>query len=347
MAIFGSDANYVGLDIGTTAIRAVQLRGGNVPKSIVTYGALQVDSNIMRSDSNDAQQQIGQLIQQLLTDINVTSREVHVGLPSSEVFTSVVDLPRVDAKDRENSIKFQVEQFLPTSLSESTVDWVVLGPSPVDQNKDEVLLVSAVNKNTEARLSLLESVGLEVVSIEADSVGLVRSLIPPTFTGAAMLLDFGAHSTDLIIVYNGAPRLVRSLPIGGENLVKSAMTNLNVDESQARQFINKFGVSKDKLEGQLYRAIEGNINSLLEEINKSIKFFSNRYGNVQIEKVVVNGGASQLPEFPNFLLGELNIGIEIGNPWQNISYPNTIQANLMSSAASFGVATGLALRSGD
>ena len=92
-----------------------------------------------------------------------------------------------------------------------------------------------------------------------------------------MVLDVGSKSTDLVIVINGAPRLTRSIPVGTEAIVRSAVAGLGVDAAQATQFVYKFGLSKDKLEGRVYNSIIGTVDSLVAEVEKSIKFFQSRY----------------------------------------------------------------------
>lgn len=121
---------------------------------------------------------------------------------------------------------------------------------------------------------------------------------------------------------------------------------MNVDEAQAEQFINKFGLSKDKLEGQIYKSIIGVIDVLVGEIEKSIKFYSTRYPNAPLERIIVTGGASTLPEFPLYLANKFGVNIEIGNAWRNVSFPEAKQNDLMAVSNHFGVAAGLAEREG-
>src|SRR5690606_36035354 len=137
----------------------------------------------------------------------------------------------------------------------------------------------------------------------------------------------------------------RAIPTGSDAIVKAAMQNLNIDQKQALQFINKFGLSKDKLEGQIYQAIIGTVDVLMNEIDKSIKFFQKRYGEqLKIERIVVTGGASTLPEFPLYIANKFGISVEIGNAWRNVSFAPDRQNELLAVSNHFGVAAGLAER---
>jgi type IV pilus assembly protein PilM/plasmid segregation protein ParM len=129
-----------------------------------------------------------------------------------------------------------------------------------------------------------------------------------------------------------------------EAIMRSAMQNLNVDEKQAEQFVLKFGLGKDKLEGQVYQAIIGTVEILVSEIDKSIKFFQARYPEVKMERIIVTGGASVLPEFPLYLANKFGLNVEIGNAWRNVAVSSDRQNELLAISNQFGVAVGLAER---
>lgn len=122
------------------------------------------------------------------------------------------------------------------------------------------------------------------------------------------------------------------------------MQNLNIDDKQAEQFVFKFGLSKEKLEGQIYQAIIGSIEMLTTEIEKSMKFVSARYPETKLDRIIVTGGASALPEFPLYLANKFGVNVEIGNAWRNISFPSSRQNELLAVSNHFAVAAGLAER---
>ncbi|MBI3624270.1 pilus assembly protein PilM, partial [Candidatus Saccharibacteria bacterium] len=213
------------------------------------------------------------------------------------------------------------------------------------KTKVEILLSSVTNSFVEARLDMLEAIGLNVIAFEPDSVALSRAVLASDSTNPQMVLDIGSKSTDLVIALNGTPRLARSIPTGTEALIRSAMQNLNIDEKQAQQFVFKFGLSKDKLEGQIYQAIVSTVDALISEIDKSVKFFHLRYGNTAIERIIVTGGASVLPELPLYIANKFAVNVEIGNAWRNVSFPADRQNELLAVSNYFAVAVGLAERS--
>lgn len=344
MSILSGVSDFFGLDIGTTAVRLVDLRGSGPVKALSRYAYAPIDSKIALSDSKADQQKLASAIRDLVAQSGVTTRNVAVGVPSQRVFTTVVDIERLAPAEMAKSIKYQADSLIPTPPNESKIDWAVIGDSPKDKTKVEILLTSVTNELVETRLDMLEAIGLSVIAFEPDNLALTRAILAPDATLPQMVLDIGSKSTDLVIAMNGAARLTRSMPTGSEAIIRAAMQNLNIDEKQAEQFVFKFGLSKDKLEGQIHQAIIGTIDLLIGEIEKSIKFFQTRYGDVKIDRIIVTGGASALPEFPLYIANKFGLNVEIGNAWRNVSFPPEKQNELLAISNHFGVAAGLAER---
>lgn len=344
MSLLSGVTDFFGLDIGGNAIRVVQLKGAGPVKALAKYGYVTIDSKLSQSDAKADQQKLGQIVRDLVSEARITTRNVAVGIPSQKVFTTVVDIDRLAPHELAKTLRLQADSLIPTPLAESKLDWALLGDSPTDKTKVELLLSSVPNSFVEGRLDMLETIGLNVIAFEPDNLALTRALFAPDVASPQMVVDISEKNTDMVIVMNGAPRLTRSVPTGSEALVHTAMQNLNVDEKQAEQFVFKFGISKDKLEGQIYQAIIGTVDTIMSEIDKSMKFFVTRYGDVKIDRIVVTGGASALPEFPLYVANKFGMSVEIGNAWRNVSFSQDRQNELSAVSNRFGVAAGLAER---
>ncbi len=344
MDILSGVSDFFGLDIGTSAIRVVQLSGPGPIKALERYGSGPVDGNLAVSDAPADQPKLARAIAELVRQSGITTKNVAVGVPSNRVFTTVVDMEKLSADELAKTIRYQADSFIPTPLAESKIDWALLGDSPKDRTKSEVLLSSVPNAYVEAKLDMLESVGFNVIAFEPDSFAIMRSMIAPDATVPQMVLEIGERSTDLVVVVNGAPRLTRSIAVGSDAIIRAAVAGLSVDATQATQFVYKFGLSKDKLEGRVYSAIISTVDNLILEVDKSIKFFQGRYPGVNLERIIVTGGASTLPEFPLYIANKFGVNVEIGNAWRNVSFPSSRQNELLSVSNHFAVACGLAER---
>jgi type IV pilus assembly protein PilM len=343
--LLSSGGDFFGLDIGTTAIRLVQLRGDAPNKVLVKYAYVPIDSALSISDSKPDQQKLSKIIAQLVKQAGVNTNRVAVGIPSDRVFTTVSDVDKLSRSELAKAIPYQADSLIPTPLVDSKIDWIPIGDSPADKTKQEILLTSVTNKYVEGRLDILESVGLNVIAFEPDNLAMARALATQD-PAPQLLVDMGHRGTDLVIVMNDAPHLTRSLPTGLESIVKAAMQNLNVDQKQADQFVRKFGMSKDKLEGQVLDSISGTVDLLTTEIEKSIKFFQTRYSTSKVTKIIVTGGAAIIPEFPLYLANKFGISVEIGISWRNVNFSADRQNELLAISNQFGVAVGLAERNG-
>lgn len=345
MSLLSGVSDFFGLDIGTTAVRVVQLQGNGPVKALSKYGFVPIENKLSQSESKSDQLKLMENVHNLISQAHINTKNVVVGLPSARVFTAVVDFDRLAPAELAKTIKYQAESLIPTPFGDSTLDWAQIGDSPIDKTKIEVLLTSISNSFVEARLDMLEGIGLNVIAFEPDNLALTRAMLTPDATLPQIVLDIGNLSTDLVIAMNGAPRLTRAIPTGFDAILKAAMQNLSIDQNQAEQFVTKFGLSKDKLEGQIHQAIIGTVDLLMNEIDKSIKFFQNRYGDtVKIDRLIVTGAASALPEFPLYIANKFGISVEIGNAWRNVSFSPDRQNELLALSNHFGVAAGLAER---
>ena len=344
MGILSGISDFFGLDIGTSALRVVQLKGAGFRKTLFKYGAQPIDSHIVLNATPQHTEQLGEAVRAVIKAHGITTKNVIANLPSDKVFSTVIDFPKVSPGEIDKTIRFQADSLIPTPIDTSRIDWAVVGPSPKTENQVEVLINSVANEIIERQLDLLEGIGLNVLAFEPDALSLARAIIDVEATDTQMLVDMGVHTTDLVIIFDGAPRLVRSINTGSGAIIRMAKTSLNISQKQAEQFIFKFGLDETKLEGHVAKAIAPAVGSLTNEIDKSIKFFSSRYPQTQLKQIVVTGGASVLPGFPKHLAKKFDLNIEIGNCWRNITYSATQHDELLTVSNHFGVAAGLAER---
>ena len=243
--------DFFALDIGTNAVRVLQLAPAGDEWELVAHGYAPVDRRITSSDAPESRRRLGEVIMTAVGQSGIKTKNVAIGLPSNKTFTTVVDVPQVSDAELRATMKYQIDQYVPMS-DDAKVDWVLLGPSLHASDQQEVLISSVSKGYSEDQLEFIEGLGLNVIAIEPDPIAMVRALhrLSSGNGAAVMLIDIGELSTDLAIIYGGAPRLVRTIPSGVSSLVKSAVQNLSVQEDQARQFILKFGLAEDKLDGQ-------------------------------------------------------------------------------------------------
>src|SRR5262249_24974661 len=157
-------------------------------------------------------------VQQLVAQAKPTTKNVAVGIPSNRVFTTVADVDRLPQNELAQAIRFQADSLIPTPLDESKIDWALIGDSPADKTKQEILLTSVPNKFVEERLDMLESIGLNVITFEPDNLAMALALAVPDGS-PELILDVGRRSSDLVVMLGDVPHLTRNIPTGVEAIV--------------------------------------------------------------------------------------------------------------------------------
>jgi type IV pilus assembly protein PilM len=346
MALLKGVGDFFALDIGTNAVRVVQLASsGQDNWTLLHYGYAPVDLKTTSANSKESERRLGEVIMTAVGQSGIKTKNVAIGLPSQKTFTTVIDVPMMAESELKSTIKYQIDQYIPMAIDEAKVDWVLLGQSAHNPQQQEVLLASTANSYAEERLEFIEGLGLNVIAAEPDPIAMIRALLPAGIQDARLIIDVGELSTNLVVTYGDSPRLVRTIPTGLHSLVKAAVQNLNVQEDQARQFIVKFGLAPDRLEGQVYHAVENVLEGFAAELTKSIKFFQTRYPNTPVGGILLSGYASVIPKFGEYVTAKTGVNSTQANPWQKVSVSQGDQQQLAAIATEFATAVGLAQRS--
>lgn len=345
MSLLKGVGDFFALDIGTSALRLVQLNGdAQHGFKLMKFAYVPLDPRTSQDTSEAGVRRMGEIVLGAIKQAGVKTKNVAIGLPAGKTFTAVVEVPNQTEKELKKTIKYELDQYIPMAVEDAEVDYAVLGPSPNDPNKAEVLLSSSSMDYTEMRMETLEKIGLNVIAQEPEPIAMTRSLAPVGSQDARIIVDLGETSTDIVVVYKGAPRLVRSISGGLSALVNIVSSTLNVREDQARRFILKFGLAQDKLDGQVFKALDNTLDSFSQELTKSVRFFQNKYVGAPVLGIVLSGFAGVIPFIAEYIEVKTNIQTIQGNPWQLVQVTPEQQQALMSVASEFAVAIGLAER---
>ncbi len=329
-------------------MRIVQLSGGSQNGwTLQKYAYVPVSPKLVQDSSELGRKRLGEAILGAVNQAGIKTKNIAVGLPASKTFTSVVETETLPEKELVKAFKYEIDKYVPMPLSEAKADYYILGPSPNDPAKTEVLVSSVAKDYAEATMETIEKTGLNIVAMEPEPLAMARSLAIPGAIDATMIVDFGEKSTDIVIVFKGQPRLVRSIPGGFGTLVKAIATGLGVREDQSRQFILKFGLDETQVEGQVFRILNTHLNNFASELAKSVRFFQTKYLGGKVGGIVLTGYASMTPLFPEYIEAKTNVPTMKGNPWQLVRTTPEQQQALMGVASEFAVAIGLSERSND
>ena len=340
--------DFFALDIGTNSMRIVQLaRSGKGGWVLQKYAYVPIDAKLTKDISELGKRRLGEAVLGAVEQAGIKTKNVAIGLPAQKTFTSVAEVDNLPEKDLRKTVKYEIDKYVPMAMSDAKADYIILGESPNDPAKAEVLISSTAKEYAETEMEIFEKVGLNIVAMEPEPLAMARSLMPVGALDAQLIVDLGENSTDIVVTFKNAVRLVRSIPEGFAALVKTVSTSLNVQETQARQFIMKFGLAQDKVEGQVFKVLDGMLENYASELAKSIRFFQTKYVNGKVGGIVLSGLAGVIPFIAEYIEAKTRISTVQGNPWQLVQVTPEQQQALSSVASEFAVAIGLAERSND
>lgn len=341
---------FLGVDIGTSSLKAVELVHSKNGFELATYGRASIPSDIIRSEEEGVVKELSYVLKQIVIKAKIKSKKAIASVPGFAVFTKEVELPKMSFKELNAAVKFAVEKYLPMDIDKMVLDWEMVEKierkDEETKKKKEILkiLVMAAPRNLIQRyVRIFEGADLILDSLETEALALVRSLVPSDDLSPLLILDLGATAMDIIVVEGGFPRLTRAVDTGGNAITKVIATSLNIGIERAEQFKKDTGLSETALGGSIPGLIKSQINSLISEIKQTLSFFYSQGGS-KIEKIILSGGSAKLKELPQILKKEIGVEVFLGNPWAAISYPQEIEMTLKEIGLDFAVAIGLAMK---
>lgn len=340
--------DFFSLDIGTNSMRIVQLAGNSQHGwTLQKFAYVPIEQKLTQDSSDLGKKRLGEAILGAVEQAGIKTKNLALGLPATKTFTSIVETETLPEKELKKSFKYEIDKYIPMALSDAKADYIILGPSPNDPAKTEVLVSSVAKDYAESTMEMIEKTGLNIIAMEPEPLAMARSLATPGAMDATMVVDFGEKSTDIVVIFKNQPRLVRAVPGGFNVLVKAVASGLGVREDQARQFILKFGLDQNQVEGQVFRILSSHLDNFASELAKSVRFFQTKYIGGKVGGIVLSGYAGTIPLFAEFIESKTNVPTMRGNPWQFVRTTADQQRALMSVASEFAVAIGLSERSND
>ena len=337
-----ADVNKIGLDIGSTTIKAVELSPSGKDKwkllaaaSIATPGG-----GLMASPGNMAM--TAQTIVKMLKEVGIKSKKVVLALPEEQVSTHIVEMPVMNDDEVRQALNWQVEQYIPIPAEKAVWSHQVIKKDTTTGSM-EVLLVAAAKNLVNTYTSAVEQAGLEVVAIETELMATARAVYTSDLP-LMLVVDIGSNGTDLGLVSHGQLVFARTIPTGGTAFTRAIETGLGLDTTTAEQYKNTYGFGEGKLKGELVKVMTPVLNVIATEIKKTADFYTSKHANEQVRLVVLTGGVATLPELATTLTKMVGIEVALGNPLSHVQMTSAQASAMEGNATLYTVALGLAMR---
>ena len=348
MALLSSSANYMGIDIGSTGIKIVELKKENNKIKLVNYGFSESEKSEIIDWQNNPRL-AAKVIKKVIHESGIVAQSAISALPTFSVFSSILNLSDVSKKDISSAVHWEAKKVIPLPLEDMILDWKEINASNKkdDQKKKsndiKVLLTGAPRVLVKKYIEIFKLAKINLLSLETETFSLIRSLLGND-KSTIMLVEVGASTTDVSVVDYVIPILNRSIDIGGEKITETISKKLNISLDKSEQFKYDLGVSAiNVLKGDAPKVIIDAISPIVNEIKYVINHFHSK-SNKKIEKIVLSGGSALLPNLVEYFTKILDIKVIIGDPWSRISYPEELKPLLQEIGPRVAVAIGLAIR---
>lgn len=343
MGVFNSNNSFLGVDIGSTSIKIVELQKENGQPKLISYG---FSENI---DTESAKWQksnklVAAIVKKICKKSKIHGSNTVSALPTFSVFSSVLNLASVNKKEIASAVHWEAKKVIPLPLEEMVLDWKEIKTTDDSKKKNIcVLLTGAPQVLVKKHIEIFKKSHMNLLSLETETFSLIRALIGND-KSTIMLVEVGANTTDVTIVDNSIPMMNRSIDVGGNTITGAIKNNLNIDFESAEQFKYDLGINSiGSTSNEALKVVTDAISPIVNEIKYAMSIFQDK-NNKKTEKIILSGGSALLPGLPNYLTKLLNIKVIIGDPWSRVISQDDLKPLLNEIGPRMSVAVGLAMR---
>lgn len=319
-----------GLDIGSHTLKLVELTLEKTKPILTKYAVLSLDGRPVKDG-----------ILELVSNAKLTNRQVNLGIQGPSVIVRYIQMPRMNDEELEGAIKFEAEKYIPFTLDEVVIDYIIL-EKEVAPNNMKILLVAVKREFVNNLLELMNEVKLEAGLIDVDSFAVVNA-----FTNSAVdeessyaLLNIGAKITNMSIVQKKLPYFTRDIMLAGDELTNKVKEKFYLDFKEAETLKIE---PKDKIDAvkEIFNPV---LEKIISELRLSFDYFESQYEK-SIGKLYLSGGTSYLFNITDVLRERLGIEVFRWDPLAGIGISEGLDADeLNKCSGQLAVAVGLALR---
>ncbi|MCX6757390.1 MAG: type IV pilus assembly protein PilM [Candidatus Nomurabacteria bacterium] len=354
-----SSGSAVGIDIGTSAIKIVEIKKKGGKAVLETYGSVSLGSYASVENgrvTNLPAEKIALALKEVLkeSDVSTKSSALSISSQSSLIFTIEIP-PNIKESSLSTIIPTEARKYIPVPITEVSLDWFILPkkePSFEEENnpdlpiaeaqKTEVLVVAIENDAIAKYQSVVTTCSLDAAFFELEVFSSIRANFDHELS-PVLLLDFGASKVKLSIVEFGAVKSFHIINRGGADITESISKSLSIDFPKAEEMKREFGLLGNSTEKNLTEIIKTHIDYVFSETNSVLLGYEKKY-NKTISKVILTGGGSLLKGFKEMSVGNFPVQVEVGTPFSKVSAPVFLEKVLLATGPEFAVALGLALR---
>jgi type IV pilus assembly protein PilM len=338
--------SVVGLDIGSSAVKAVELRASGKGYKVVAFGDEPIPPDSIVDGAIIDGSAVADAIRRLFETHKIKTRDVAASLSGNAVIVKKITLPQMTEAELAESIYWEAEQYIPFDIQDVNLDYKILESAGEQKGTMDVLLVAAKKEKIADYTGVIAQAGRQAVVVDADAFALQRAYhanyeVEPG--QVVVLLNVGASATNINIVSGEQSIFTRDISIGGNAYTEALQKELNLPYESADGLKRR-----EPVEGVTYeearpvlRAVSENV---MLEIQKTFDFFKATTAHDHIDRIIVSGGGSRVDGFVEQLRDRFDVPIDPFDPFRNVVYDARRFGDPTEVAATATVAVGLAMR---
>lgn len=349
--LFGEKKNdsVLGVDVGSSSLKVVQLRKKGETAVLETYGELALGPYAgaeVGQATNLPADKIAETLKDLIREANVTATEAGISIPFSRSLLTLVELPRAKSEEEQRTIiELEARKYIPVPVTEVQLDWFMV-PEPLPEGKEpsakvKVLIVAVHNDE----LSLLQNVvigsNLTASFYEIEIFSTVRSVVDEPVK-PVLVIDIGASATKVYIVEHGVVAYSHNIPRGGQDVTRTIASaqGFAIGKAEALKKAHGFEEGNEVYDRQ---TIELVYSRLFEEAKRVVTQFETAQGK-KVSSVVLTGGGGVTRQLGAYAKTIFTVDVKVADPFSKAEAPAFMRPILQEIGPEFAVAFGLALR---
>lgn len=340
------EKSVIGVDIGSSSLKVVQLRNEKGKAVLETYGELALGpygGSEVGQATNLSAEQITTALKDLLREAKVTAKDCGISIPFARSLLTLVELPyRENEKEQKTIIELEARKYVPVPINEVQLDWFVVPSTDTDnqaqKTKVDVLLVAVHNNELTLLHTIGQAAGLNASFYEIEIFSTIRAVVDEPVRPVAVV-DLGASSTKAYVAEHGVVALSHSISAGSQDITRAIMASNNSPFAHAEM------LKKDQ--GLISGGVSGSAELIFSRIFAEVRRVIVQYETTRkksVASVVLTGGGGVTKELGNYAKQALSMDVRIANPFGKTEAPAFMRPVLEEIGPEFAVAVGLALR---
>lgn len=303
------------IDIGSYTIKAISGKPGEQVQVERVVEVFNTDGIVIPNDDTEIEK-LATALEHIIEDNKLPIGDVRICLPENMVSTKIISIPRLTDAELASAIGWQAEQHIPIPPEELTLEYHVLyRPDRGSSDEMRVMMVGARKPVVQRFVSAIQILGIEPSVLETQTLSVIRSLQFTPEDDSALVVHMGSSTMILAIVRHGELAFVFNHMTGGSVLTKTLEQGIGLETQQAEEYKREFGLDVAQFQGKVAESLRPVVKNMTDEMLKAIRFFGTQYPQDPINRVLLSGGATQLPGMLEAVTDALGVEVLVSAPF--------------------------------